>query len=109
MLRRDIHSNKETVQNASYDLDQSIALAKRDKDKLLCLIIGYGSKGTAHKIHTAVIKRLEEYLNANRIKGYILGSQLDIFNPDYQNFPARDKIPDDDKRQRNPGAVYVAV
>ncbi len=109
MLNVDIHSNKETVSTALYNMDQAILLAKKQPDKLLCLIIGYGSKGTSHKIHTAVIEKLQEYVKTKRIKGYILGSKLDIFDLDYQKFPYKDKIPNIDKQRKNPGAVYVAV
>lgn len=109
MLTRDIHSNKETVMVALYDLKESIMLAKKDKDKLLCLIVGYGSKGKTHKIKTAVIEELNKYLESKFIKGYVFGSDIDIFNPSYQKFPYRDKIPDNDKRMRNPGAIYIAV
>ena len=109
MLTRDIHSNKESVVIALYDLHESIMLAKRDKDRLLCLIVGYGSKGTRHKIQTSVMDKLEEYLKNNTIKGYIRGNQIDIFDRAYQSFPYKDRIPEEDKKRKNPGAIYIAV
>lgn len=109
MLTRDIHSNKESVSSALYDLNESIKMARRDKDKLLCLIIGYGSKGTSHKIKTAVIEYLEELKIKNQIKDYLLGSDIDIFNIKYQKFTHKDKIPDLDKKHPNPGVVYIGL
>ena len=44
---------------------------------ILCLITGYGSKGGTHKIRTAILERLEEYKNSNRIKAFILGGDID--------------------------------
>lgn len=109
MLTRDIHSNKETVEIALYDLKESILLAKKDKDRLLCLIVGYGSKGHTHKIKSAVLEKLNEYADNKFIKGFILGSDIDIFNMEYHKFPLKDKIPQTDKRMKNPGAIYIAV
>ena len=56
MLTRDIHSNNETVSVALYELKVSIDLTRHDRDKLLCLITGYGSSGKTHKIKTAIRK-----------------------------------------------------
>ena len=107
MLTRDIHSNKETVAVALYDLDESIKLARREGDKLLALIVGYGNRGGSHKIKTAVIERLNEYASKGFIKGYIEGNHLDIFDSIYQSFKYRDRIPEAEKRKRNPGIIYI--
>ncbi len=104
---RDIHSNKETVDNALYDLEQSIKLCKRQKDKLLCLIVGYGSSSGHHRIKTAVIEKLNEYKEKNFIKDYIEGNNLDIFDIDYQKFKYKDLISDEEKRRKNPGIIYI--
>ena len=109
MLTRDIHSNKETVKTALYDLHESILMAKRDKDRLLLLIVGYGSKGTAHKIKTAVIEKLEEYKNNKFIRGYLMGDKVSIFDLEYRQFPAYDKIPEMYKNRSNPGSIFIAV
>ena len=109
MLTVDIHSNKETVKEAMYTLKEHILTAKRDKDKLLCLIVGYGSKGTSHKIKTATIEALDEYLKSSFIKGYLLGENCDIFNSEYHKFIKRDRIPDLYKRSTNKGVIFVAV
>lgn len=109
MLTADIHSNKETVAEAMVMMREHILTAKRDKDRLLCLIVGYGSKGTSHKIKTKALEVLDEYASTNFIKGYLLGSNVDIFNSEYHKFIKRDKIPDEYKRQRNPGVIFIAV
>lgn len=109
MLTRDIHSNNETVSVALYELTVSINLARHDKDKLLCLITGYGSSGKTHKIKTAIIEKLDELKAKKQIKGYLLGSELDIFNLNYQNFSHKDKIPKSDFKRPNPGIIYIGL
>lgn len=109
MLTRDIHSQKESVDTALYDLEESIRLARFDKDKILCVIVGYGSTGKTHKIKTACLKHLEELKNNKKIKEYILGSDLDIFNINYQSLKYKDRIPNNVKKTRNPGAIYVIL
>lgn len=109
MFTRDIHSNKETIIQVEYELDNSIFLAKKAKEKILCLIIGYGSHKTSHKINTFVLERLEEYKRLGKIKDYILGSKLDIFDLDYQKFKNKELIPEEEKRKKNPGAVYISL
>lgn len=105
----DIHSNKETVKDALYQLDEGIKIARRDKDKILCVITGYGSHNTSHKIKTAIEEKLEAYINDKFIKGWIRGNELDIFNKRYQSFPNSDRIPKNDKNIKNPGAIYIAL
>ena len=41
MITKDIHSNKETVNDALYLLELAIREAKKDKDRILCLIINF--------------------------------------------------------------------
>ena len=60
MYTIDIHSNKERVNDALYQLDIAIKIARQDKDKILCLITGYGSHNTKHKIKTAIEEKLNE-------------------------------------------------
>ena len=109
MLTRDIHSNNETVSVALYELKVSIDLTRHDKDKLLCLITGYGSSGKTHKIKTAIIEKLDELKAKKQIKGYLLGSELDIFNLNYHNFSHKDKIPKSDFNRPNPGIIYIGL
>lgn len=109
MFTRDIHSNKETVKDALYELDNSILMAKKMKEHILCLIIGYGSHGTKHKINSAILDALKEYKEKNKIKDYILGSNLYIFNTEYQKFKGKEYIPDTEKTKRNNGAVYIYI
>lgn len=109
MYTKDIHSNKETIKDALYELEVGIKMAKRDKDKILCLITGYGSHGTSHRIKTKIEEKLEELLELKLIKAWIRGSELDIFNSKYQSFPNAYNIPEKDKNDKNPGAIYIAV
>lgn len=109
MLTRDIHSNKETVDVALYDLKQTILLAKKQKEKVIALIVGYGSKGKTHKIQTAVLEALEEFNNKHFIRGYIKGNDLDIFSPVYHSFKFKELIPDSEKRLCNPGVIYIII
>lgn len=107
MLTRDIHSNKETVDVALYDLKQTILLAKKQKEKVIALIVGYGSKGKTHKIQTAVLEALEEFKNNHFIREYIRGNDLDIFSVKYHSFKYKDLIPEGEKRACNPGVIYI--
>lgn len=104
---RDIHSNKETVEVALYDLEQSIKLCKKSHEKLLILIVGYGSSSGHHRIKTAVLTKLLEYKEKNFIKDYIEGNKLDIFDADYQRFKFKNLIPEEEKRRKNPGIIYI--
>ncbi len=104
---RDIHSNKESVNVALYDLEQSIKLCKKQKDKVLSLIVGYGSTSGKHKIKNAVIDKLNEYKNNHFIKDFIEGNKLDIFNEEYQKFKYKNLIKDEDKLNKNPGIIYI--
>lgn len=109
MYTEDIHSNNETVNIALDKLKIALSFARRDKDKILCLIVGYGSKSNKHKIKSAILIKLEELLNENKIKGYILGSELDIFSEIYQKLPNNHLIPDKEKQEKNPGKIYIIL
>ena len=104
---RDIHSNKETVVNALYDLEQSIKLCKKQHDKVLALIVGYGSSSGHHKIKTAVLEKLKEYKDKGFVKDFIEGNKLDIFNVEYQNFKYKEYIKEEEKVKKNPGIIYI--
>lgn len=104
---RDIHSNKERVVDALYDLEQSIKLCKKQQDKVLVLIVGYGSSSGHHKIKTAVLEKLNEYKEKNFIKDFIEGNKIDIFNLEYQKFKYSNLISDEDKAGKNPGIIYI--
>lgn len=106
MYTIDIHSNGESVLTAIDMLKEAFNFGKKDKDKLLCVITGYGSSGKTHKIKTAVL----EYLESNKgksFKDYIIGSDLDIFSLKYQSFKYGSRIPDSEKRLKNPGVIYI--
>lgn len=109
MLTRDIHANKETVATAIYDLAQSIKLARSMKERVLCIIVGYGSKGTAHKIQTAVLEELVKLKEKNQIREYIRGNELDIFNSNYQRLKFSHLIPENEKKEKNYGKIFIIV
>ena len=108
MRSRDIHYGKPTVANALEHLDIFLKDSKRS-EKIVEVITGYGSTGGSSKIKNAVLERLEEYKSTNYIKDYICGNELDIFNLKYQNFKYRDLIPENVKKIRNSGAIYIVL
>lgn len=109
MYTRDIHQPSTTVEMALYDLKQTLILARKQKDKVLCLIVGHGSKGGSHKIKTAVLEELEQMKNKNQIRGFIIGSDLDIFSVAYQQLNGKEEIPENCKRRKNPGEIFVLI
>lgn len=108
MYTVDIHYDGASRASAAYDLDQAITIARRDKDKLLCLIVGRGKGGT-HKIKTNTIEILTEYKSKNKVKDFIVGSNLDRFSSAFINFKHRDRIPLQAILERNPGKIYVVL
>lgn len=107
MLEKDFHGL--TVEAALYELEVTIKLARKQRKKLLSLIVGYGASGKTHKIREAFLEELEVKVLKKQIKGYILGSNLDLFNPKFLNFPYRHLIPEEIKRKANPGAIYIVI
>ena len=108
MISRDIHYGKPTVANALEHLDLFLKEVKRS-EKIVEVITGYGSTSGSSKIKNAVLIRLEEYKESKFIKDYICGNELDIFNLKYQNFKYRDLIPENVKKIRNSGAIYIVL
>ena len=106
MYSLDIHSNKETVEQALYQLDIAIKLGKREKDKIIELIVGYGSKGGTHKIRTAVIEKLEEYKSNKRIKDYITGDLIDFGAKHIEFLKAAPEFYNL-KKTANKGVIYI--
>lgn len=109
MRTYDIHNDKQNKERVKYELDKEIRSTKREKDRLLCLITGYGSTGGSHKIRNYVIEYLDEYLIAGFVKDYIMGYDIDIFNPKYQAFKGKENIPEKLKKERNGGIILVLV
>lgn len=105
----DLHNDKQSYERVKYDLANEIRFAKREADKLLCIISGYGSTGGSHKIKNYLIELLDEYKAKNTIKDYILGDDIDIFNVKYQSFIGREKIPESIKKSHNKGIILVSV
>lgn len=106
MYTVDLHLKNETVDTACYNLLESIKLARTSKERVLCLIVGYGSTGGTHKIKTAILVRLEELKNKNQVKDFIEGNEIDIFNPKYLSLKGREFIP---KEDYNKGEIIVIL
>ena len=109
MRTTDMHSDSENQARIKYELENEIRFAKRESDKLLCIISGYGSTGGTHKIRNYLIELLDEYKSTKRIKDYILGEDIDIFNVKYQSFIGKEKIPESIKKSHNKGIILVSV
>lgn len=108
MYTVDIHKYKETVDAALYELKEAIPFGKREKDHVLKVITGYGSKGGTHKIKTAVLAYLEEKIG-HGIKGYISGDDLLNHTEKYFRFKYLGLIPQEEKMYPNKGCIYIIV
>lgn len=106
MFTMDIHSNKETKKDAIKMLEEALAFGRKDKDKLLCIITGYGSTSGHGRIKQAIIEILDSW-KGNKIKDYLLGNELDIFNSKYQNCKYTSRLPKEELRSQNPGKIYI--
>ena len=108
-MKIDIHSNKETKEQALYNLMTHIKMCKRLKDRVLYVVVGYGSTSGKHIIKTNTLELAEELKEKNQIKDYILGNELDIFNAKYQRFKYKDLINEEEKRIKNPGLIVFIL
>lgn len=106
MYTVDIHSNKETVKEAIGLLEASFQFGRKDKDKVICLITGYGSKSGHGRIKSGVIEYLDS-IKGIRIKDYLLGNEIDIFNKRYQECKYKDRLPKEEKNKTNSGVIYI--
>lgn len=109
MYTVDLHPKDATVSSAIENLKQSLKLCRQTKEKVACFIVGYGSTGGTHKIKTAILEELDQLLQAHQIKGFIIGSEIDIFNPKYQNLKGREYLDKECQRRQNPGEVFVTL
>lgn len=107
MYFKDFHGY--TLDNAICELDITIKLCKKQKDKICGLIVGYGSSNKSHKIKSSFIEILEEKKNKKIIKDYICGEDLDIFSSKYLNFKFRYLIPESEKKIKNKGIIYIIL
>ena len=64
-----------SVSEALQRLETDLALARQQKQLVLKIIHGYGSKGVGGDIRIAVQKRLREMLEAKQIRGCIFGEE----------------------------------
>ncbi|HIT49419.1 MAG TPA: hypothetical protein IAD46_00155 [Candidatus Pelethenecus faecipullorum] len=109
MYRVDLHLKGETTESALYHLKQAIALSRKQHEKVLCAIVGYGSRGGTHKIQTAVLQELAVLKEKKQVKDYIIGSDMDLFSPRYQQLKGKEWIPEEVKRAKNPGEVIIIL
>ena len=109
MYTIDLHLKKESVQSAIYNLHEAIKLARRTKERVICLIVGYGSTGGTHKIKSSILIELDDMKSKNQIREYIIGSDIDIFNINYQNFKNKNLLDKKLFTQKNPGQIIVIV
>lgn len=106
MFTVDLHLKNETVDTACYNLMEAIKLARASKDRVLHLIVGYGSTGGTHKIKTAVLERLNELKSKNQIKGFLEGNEVYMFNPKYLSLKGHELIP---KESYSKGEIIVIL
>ena len=92
MYTVDLHNKGKTVSSAISNLHGFIKLARKTKERCLCLIVGQGSTGGTHKIKTGVLEELNNLKEKNQIKDFILGNEVDIFNTDEDFLTANDKV-----------------
>src|SRR6476660_4168253 len=69
----DLKSDMPVVSEALQRLEREIALARREKSSLLKVIHGYGSSGVVGDMRVAVQRRLQELVEAGKIRGCIFG------------------------------------
>jgi len=68
-----LKSDMPRVREALQQLDHELAVARREKARLLKLIHGYGSTGAGGDIRIAVQKRLQQLVQDGQIRGCIFG------------------------------------
>ena len=109
MYTKDLHYAGASTNSAISELETTIKLARKSKEKVICLIVGYGSSGGSHKIKTAVLECLDMLKSKNQIKEFICGSDIDMFNFKYLNMKYKELIPDVVKKRKNPGEIIVII
>lgn len=107
MYTVDLHLKKETVEDAKYNLLEAIKISRKTQEKVLCLIVGYGSTGGTHKIKSAILDRLSELKEKKQIKNYITGDHVDIFHAEYQNLKEKNLLPKEALQHPNAGQIFV--
>ena len=106
MYTVDIHKHNETVKDAIKELEVAITFGRKEKDRILCVVVGYGSTSGHQRIKTSVIEYLDEKIGKG-IKDYLIGSEVDIFNPRYQKCKFGSKLPKEAFWDKNPGIIYI--
>ncbi len=109
MFTVDLHLKNETTDTAIYHLEKTLELMRKSHEKVGCLIVGYGSTGGTHKIRNAVLDVLAEKEKKHQIRGFIIGSEIDIFNVKYQNLKGKELIDNATKKRKNPGEIIIIL
>ena len=110
MYTVDLHNYNQNRNDALYNLDRALDHIRKSKEHLVALIVGKGEKsGSTHIIRTYILDVLTEYKAQNKIKDFIEGNNIDIFNPIYHSFKGREYLTDDDKKNANKGIIIVCV
>jgi hypothetical protein len=106
-----LKSDMPQVHEALQRLDRELALARREKAKLLKLVHGYGSTGAGGDIRIAVQKRLLEMAQDGNIRSCIFGENWsksdDVAWKLLQSQP--DLKSDSDLGRRNRGITIVVL
>jgi hypothetical protein len=106
-----LKSDMPQVHEALQRLDRELALARREKAKLLKLVHGYGSTGAGGDIRIAVQKRLLEMAQDGNIRSCIFGENWsksdDVAWKLLQSQP--DLKSDSDLGRRNRGITIVLL
>ena len=106
----DLHVRGARVDDALAQLERIVSAARGGGQSVFAVITGYGSSGGTAMIKSAVIAACRRYLRQNHIAGFLDGEYAgDIFSPQYQSFPAADRIPASYKRSPNPGLVFIST
>ena len=107
MYTIDLHNS--TTYSAIANLDKYLSFGRKEKDRLIKFITGYGKSNGSHKIKTALLNKLEEYKLIKKIKDYLDGSNNDMFKEQYHKFLGKNVIPEDERTKANSGIIYVFV
>ena len=106
----DIHARGMMVDDALTQLDQIVSASRNGGPSVFAVVTGYGSSGGTAMIKSAVVAACRRYLRQRHIAGFLDGEYAgDIFSPQYQAFPAADRIPIAYKRSPNPGLVFICT
>jgi hypothetical protein len=106
-----LKSDMPQVQEALQRLGRELTVARQQKQALLKVIHGYGSRGAGGDIRIAVQKRLQEMSQDGQIRGFIFGENWS--KSDEQTWRLLQSQPelktDSDLGRRNQGITIVLL